>query len=345
VLLVRKLRIHIGPILLASGLVLVLFLWQWLESASAGRTLSGSSLPGLIAGIVAAAIILFELLLWPRKRLRRFRLFPTKFWLASHLWLGLATGPLAFVHSGYRFGGMFTTILTFLLLFVIASGVYGWCMQVLIPKWMLGNLPFETIASQIDDVSLQTVLDARRMLTVAYGPKPEGLARLVNLDSVSAVMRGSSMERDSEGNVRQIIVGAIQRRGDQRALLDVGEETELPASDGREIWRQYASVIEPFLLRGTSLPGTEPSTQAQLASPLNTLQKANNWFGLLQDSCSPSAVSVVNRLKKMCEQRHQFDLQRRAQNWLHGWIAFHAGVSVMLGILLITHIVLALKYM
>ncbi|MEQ1827403.1 MAG: hypothetical protein ABL921_15705 [Pirellula sp.] len=330
---------------LAIALIVVLAIWQSWASRTAGRFVSGSSLPGLVAGSVAALIILFELLLWPRKRLRRFKLFPTKFWLSAHLWLGLATGPLAFIHSGYRFGGTFTTILMWLLLLVLASGVYGWIMQVVIPRWMLGNLPFETIASQIDDVSIQSALDARRMLTVAYGTKPEGLAKLVDLDEISASMRGSSMQRDQDGNVRQILVGAIQRRGDQRSMLNIDNETEFNLADSKEVWRQYASVIEPFLLHGTGRSVGDIKTRTSQPLTLSSPQKTMDWFSMLKDSCSPSAVSILERLQQLCDQRHQFDAQRRAHAWLHGWIAVHAGISVMLGILLISHIVLALRYM
>ncbi|MCY2979888.1 MAG: hypothetical protein NTU79_14570 [Planctomycetota bacterium] len=346
VLLVRKLRIHIGPLLLAVILVLGLAVWQLWASRSSGTIVTGSSLPGLVAGSLAASIIFFELLLWPRKRLRRFKLFPTKFWLSAHLWLGLSTGPLAFIHSGYRFGGTFSTTLMCLLLFVLASGTYGWIMQIIIPKWMLGNLPFETIGSQIDDVSIQSALDARRMLTVAFGPKPVGLTKLANLDEISAKMRGSSMVRDQDGQVRQIVVGAIQRRGDHRSLLKMeNTEMEFNPLDGSEVWRQYASVIEPFLLRGIPLSKDKTNARSNRLSPLRTPRKANDWFGLLRESCSLNAGTILESLEQLCEQRHQFNAQRRAQAWLHGWIAIHAGVSVMLGVLLITHIVLALKYL
>ncbi len=345
-LLVRKIRIHVGPILLAVILIVGTAAWQRWASRSFGANVSGSSLPGLVAGSIAAAIIFFELLLWPRKRLRRFKLFPTKFWLSAHLWLGLATGPLALIHSGYRFGGTFSTALMCLLFFVLASGIYGWMMQIVIPKWMLGNLPFETIGSQIDDVSIQNALDARRMLTVAFGPKPSGLTKLANLDEISAKMRGSSMVRDQDGRVSQIVVGAIQRRGDSRSLLEMENvEMEFNSLDGKEVWRQYASVVEPFLLRGIPLSMENTSARSNRLSPLRTPLKTDDWFGLLRESCSLNAVPVLESLKELCEQRHQFNAQRRANAFLHGWIAIHAGVSVMLGILLLTHIVLALKYL
>jgi hypothetical protein len=154
-------HLHLGPILLASVLILVGWIWQFYLGPRDG-SVSGSSLPGLVIGSIAAGIILFELLLWPRKKLRKYKLGRTKFWVAYHLWLGLACGPLAFIHSGFRFGGTFSTVLMVLLLLVLLSGVFGWIMQVVIPRWMLGNLPQETIPNQIDDVSLLSALESRQ---------------------------------------------------------------------------------------------------------------------------------------------------------------------------------------
>ncbi len=307
---------------------------------------SGSSPPGLVIGSVAAAIILFELLLWPRKKFRRWKLFPTKYWMVAHIWFGLATGPLALIHSGYRFGGTFSSTLMFLLLFVLLSGIYGWVMQMVIPKWMLGNLPYETIVGQIDDVSVQAALNARRMLTVAYGPKPEGLKKLPNLDSLSAKMSGKVTIQHGRNEVKAIVIGAVQRRDSNRSRIEIDADNEFNADDGKELWKQYAAVIEPFVLEGITITDSDGTRlQAGEKSPVRTRQKSVDWFSLLRESCSAASRPIVEQLEDLTLQRHQYDSQRRAQAWLHGWIAFHASVSVVLGVLLVTHIILALKYM
>ncbi len=331
---------------MATLLVLLSGFWHAWYSSNSGRFASGSSLPGLVIGSVAAGIILFELLLWPRKKLRRFKLFPTKYWMVAHIWFGLATGPLAFIHAGYRFGGIFSSTLMVLLLFVLVSGIYGWVMQMVIPKWMLGNLPYETIACQIDDVSVQAALNARRMLTVAYGPKPDGLKKLPNLDSLSIKMSGAVTVPDGRKEVRAIVIGAVQRRDSNRSRIAIDVDNEFNADDGKELWKQYAAVIEPFVLEGISLSEEEGTRlQAGDNSPVKTRQKSVDWFSLLRDSCSATARPIVDQLEDLTVQRLQYDAQRRAHAWLHGWIAFHASVSVLLGVLLVTHIILALKYM
>ncbi len=347
-LLVRKLKLHLGSIVVAVSLISAGAFWQAWYSHQADRSPTGSSWPGIVIGSVAAGIILFELLLWPRKWLRRFRLFPTKYWMVAHIWLGLATGPLAFIHSGYRFGGTFSTTLMSLLFFVLLSGIYGWVIQMVLPRWMLGNLPYETITGQIDDVSIQAALNARRMLTVAYGPKPEGLRKLPNLDSFASDMSGVVTVRKGRQEVKAIVIGAVQRRDTKGLHIEVDSGNEFNAEDGLELWRQYATVIEPFMLSGIPLTYGEAlknQTHTNLKSPVRTRQKMIDWFSMLRDSCSSSAQPIVNRLEKLTEQRIQYDAQRRAQSWLHGWIAFHASASIVLGVLLVAHIVLALKYM
>ncbi len=344
VLLGRNQKLHC----LFAGLSALLVLggagWYALSSHWAGRWVGGSSPAGLVLGTIAALIIGFELLLWPRKRLRRKKLGPTRFWLAAHLWFGLATGPLAFIHAGYRFGGAFSSVLMWLLLFVLASGLYGWVMQIVIPRWMLGNLPSETITAQINDVLIQNSLDARRMLTVAYGPKPEGLTKLTNLNEQSLSYKGSRTSRDfATGEYQQIVVGAVQRRGPQRGRSTVESVQEVDAADARVVWNEFAAVVEPFLLGG--IPNLLIPTSKTEKDKLRTRQKTIEYFGLLRESSSMSSSSILDRLEELCEKRHQFDAQRKAQAWLHSWIAVHASASIILGVLLLTHIFLAIRYM
>ncbi len=347
-LLVRKMHLHYGPIALACLLIVGGGIWQFLVGPK-DSAVSGSSLAGLVVGSIAAGIILFELLLWPRKRLRKYKLGRTKFWVAYHLWLGLACGPLAFIHSGFRFGGTFSTILMVLLMLVLGSGVFGWAMQLVIPRWMLGNLPQETIPSQIDDVSLLSALESRQMLTVALGTKPPNTGKLVVLeDQLAALKAGSSLPSMSLAQdtpqldkSNAIVVGAMQRRDPQRVSIVQEMAGDLTPGDRLEIWKQYTLVIEPFLLKNI----VASSSQSSKRSPVRTLQMTQDWFKTLQDSCSPCVSPILDALQATVEQRLQFDAQKMAHAWLHRWIAFHAGISILLGVLLVVHIIQSLRYM
>ncbi len=324
-LLVKPIRYHLPWICLAIALILVSFGWHYQASIAAGRWVGGSSLAGLTVGSLAASIILIEILLWPRKRLRRYRLGRTKVWMSAHLWLGLATGPLALIHSGYHLGGMLSTTLMALLALVLISGIYGWVAQTLIPKWMLVNLPAETIASQIDHVSRQSVQDARTMLTVACGVSPSE-ARDILLDRWNTL-------GPEDGSGSTIVIGAVNQRGSLRGRTLVTTQVQVEPQDHATIWQQYSSVVEPFLLG------------EQLAqNSLGESSRSAQWFTMFRSSCSPSAEIVIDRLEDLCNQRRQFNTQRRANGWLHGWIAFHAGISVLLATLLIAHIILAIRF-
>ena len=63
--------------------------WYGFEWAGSGRLPGGSSRPGFVYGVVGGLIIVFELLLWPRKRVRSWRLGSAQSWLRAHVWLGL----------------------------------------------------------------------------------------------------------------------------------------------------------------------------------------------------------------------------------------------------------------
>src|SRR6202035_4104613 len=93
---------------------------------------SGSDGVGFVCGAIAGLIVLFEMLLWGRKKCRcRRRLFfliplgPARWWMFLHIWLGLLALPLAIVHSGFHFGGPLSAWVLALFLIVSASGVWG----------------------------------------------------------------------------------------------------------------------------------------------------------------------------------------------------------------------------
>jgi hypothetical protein len=44
------------------------------------------------------------------------------------------------------------------------------------------------------------------------------------------------------------------------------------------------------------------------------------------------------------EQRQQFDTQRRMHHWLHAWLPLHIGLSVAVSVLLVVHVLMALRF-
>ncbi len=183
------------PAALLTAACIFLYVRECLE---AGSLVGGGSFSGLVCGFAAGSVIVFEMLLWPRKAFRRLRLIPAKYWLAAHIWFGIASLPLAIVHTGFHFGGWLPT--TFLTLFVltIISGLYGLAVQNILPRWMLRNLPSETIYNQIDYVSEQTLADARQLLVTACGRKLTGDELLEDEPELEGAQTGT------------IVVGAVR---------------------------------------------------------------------------------------------------------------------------------------
>ena len=145
----------------------------WYVAATLGWTdwPSGSTRLGLILGLVAAAIIAFEMLLWPRKKLRGYRFGRARDWMFWHIWLGLVSLPLAVGHAGFRFGGPLTTVTLVLYLLVIASGIWGLALQQILPGKLLHGFASETIQPEVDRVMDYHRQEADELVTlVGAGP-------------------------------------------------------------------------------------------------------------------------------------------------------------------------------
>lgn len=145
---------------------------SWYFAARQGWTdwPSGSTTLGLLLGVFAAAIIAFEMLLWPRKKLRRYKLGRTRVLMYWHVWLGLACLPLAIGHAGFQFGGTLTTVVMALFLIVIASGVWGLALQQILPHKLLHDFPSETIETEVEAVMVHHLRAAVEQIAAETRP-------------------------------------------------------------------------------------------------------------------------------------------------------------------------------
>src|SRR6516164_5768605 len=126
--------------------------WYLSEAVGAAEWPGGSSAPGFTFGVAGGLIILFEFLLWPRRKVRTWRIGSAQSWLRAHIWLGLLCLPLLVLHSGLRLGGTLSTVLMALLVLVIASGVWGLILQNLLPKLSFparSQTQFENVAEAV----------------------------------------------------------------------------------------------------------------------------------------------------------------------------------------------------
>ena len=275
---------------------------------------SGSSAAGFTLGVLGGGIIVFEMLLWPRKLLRGWRLGRTQCWMAGHLWLGLLSLPLLLLHGGFHFDltrSTLAAVLMWLLVAVVLSGIWGLVMQHLYPRRMLDELPAETIHAQIPRVLAQYREQARRVVERVCGDAAEG-------DLGGEPFLVATATRQS---------GAIEGKTvlTQEALPRVPEAAPL-----REFYERH--VVPYFEDRPAS-------------SPLDVRGRAEALFGELERRLPTAAHPAARILATLCEQRRQFALQDRWHRRLHAWLGIHVALSLALTLLMVAHVVLALRYL
>jgi len=248
--------------------------------------------------------------------------------MTAHLWLGMLALPLLILHGGFHFNlarSTLSAVLMWLLVAVIVSGAYGLIVQNVLPRLMLERVPAETIYSQIGHILDQYRAEARRLVRATCGESPipgKGDGDSESLDEPGA----DSPYFAAVGTVRQ--VGRTQGK-----VVQVGiEAVWVPGSEALQAF--YRDQIEPYL---------RAKSGRRLA--LGSAAQAAVLFRSLKTRLRPQAHRVADRLADLCDQRRQFDLQARLHIWLHSWLVGHVALSVALTLLMIVHIILALKYL
>jgi hypothetical protein len=286
----------------------------------------GASPPGFAYGVAGGAIILFEMLLWPRKSLLRgWRLGRTKHWMTAHIWLGLLTIPLLLLHGGFHFSigtSTLAAVLMWLLVLVVSSGVLGLVLQNIVPRLMLDQVPAETIHAQIGHILEQYRAEASRLVDVTCGDPAASKGER----AMPAEVNPTFESRIGSGSLRQ--VGRVQGKVVQTST----QVNWVPGSE--ELRGFYRDQVDPYL-RARS------GTRMRLGS--QTQSRA--MFQALEARLPPAAHEAVKCLADLCDQRRQFDLQSRMHFWLHAWLGAHVALSVALTLLMIIHAVLALEYL
>ncbi|WZO96861.1 hypothetical protein EP7_003866 [Isosphaeraceae bacterium EP7] len=312
-------RLHRPWIALSTVILLASVAWFVLAGWNSARWPGGGSVPGLTFGLVGGGIILFETFLWPRKKLRTWRIGRVKHWMSAHLWLGLLCLPLLVLHSGFRLGGTLTTLLMADLVVVVASGIWGLAMQQVIPRMMLDELPAETIYNQIDRLAGMLADEADDLVAATCGVEVNtGLP--------------ADETAEPEEKVGYVTVGAVRSVGKLSGKIVQARvpATMVAGSVGLRILHE--SLIGPYLRAGGR------------SSPLGSAQKAALVFGDLRIKLDTAALPAIETLEGLVDQRRQFDRQIRLHRLLHGWLMVHLPLSIILVLLMAIHVWDALRY-
>jgi hypothetical protein len=335
--------------LVATVAIIVGYLWR---ARGQERWPGGSSDVGLLFGTLGGLIILFEIALWPRRwpGVRAWRILGrTQSWLMAHIWLGLLTVPLIWFHSGFTWGGNLSTVLAVLFIVVIASGVYGLVLQQFLPKMMLTDVPGETIASQVEAVVSQYVRESDLLVESLCGREIMiKRFRALNNPMLPADPTTGKPEREDEetehsleqelGQIDAPYEGFMSTAQGRRAvsglvLQNVPRDAELSTSQKRLVATAYVGTIRRFLKDG-------PTRR----SPLYRKLRATEYFADLKGRVDAVAAEAVHALEMRCESRRGFQRQKTYTWLLHSWLAVHLPLSIALGVLMLLHIFVALKY-
>jgi hypothetical protein len=287
-----------------------------------GRWVEPSSLPGVLLGLLGAAIIFFEMALYVRKKFRRFKGWPpvlwnVRVWLWVHVVLGIAVLPVILVHGKYGFGGFVPALTMALFLATIASGVWGLVVQQWLPQELIDSVPDETVASQVNRVAAAYV-----------GRKPVVWSKEHDRDRTGEIFRlleGLTLEGAEPGEVLPVPGGG--------AAVAARSEALVRGKPAEELWKFCEGLLVPYLERGKSS-----------GSPLASEYDARRRFTQLRESLPAEAFPAIDRLEELAQYRREWDAQRRVNGWLHAWVPVHLGLSAAMTGLMIVHAVRALKY-
>ncbi len=298
-------------------------LWCRLREA---RWPDGASLLGLIYGGLTAAIILFECLLWVKKR-KPFRtmrgLGPAVVWMRAHIWLGLLCLPLAVLHSGFHLGGWLTTGLALVFALVIVSGVTGALLQHWMPRQLTDQVGEETIHSQIDTIMHWHTVETACLIDDVCGlPERPLLTAVEHVDARRAVGQTPEFRTLTTG-------GSGHVRGTVLATRPAVERID-GAEPLRTFFRDEAAEYLLHGRRGTS----------RLLAPA----RAKAYFSDLGKRLPAAALPVLYALRDQCDRRRQLDRQARMHFWLHNWLWLHLPLSTALVVLVIVHALSAWRY-
>jgi hypothetical protein len=273
----------------------------------------GGSWPGLTYGVAGLALMIYAGVLGLRRKVPTWRLGRATTWMKGHLWLGLLSFPLIWLHAGFHLGGPLTLVLMVLFTVVVLSGIFGVVLQQFVPRLMMVEVPYETIYEQIDSVVAQLAAEAAALVASACGPLP------VTVPAMSEGPRGGG----------GLLAGQLTPRPTPRPLPPSAE----PLPGSKMLKDLYLTDIQAFL--ETNLP-----RDGRLVTPAH----AKLLFQQLRMSLLPPLQDTVNQLEAICEERWQLARQKRLHHLLHGWLLVHVPLSAALLLLAVAHAVIALRY-
>jgi hypothetical protein len=277
----------------------------------------GGSALGLTFGAIGFAFMVFAALLGARKRVPVWRIGRAQAWMRGHLWLGLLSLPVILFHGGFHFGGTLTSILMWLLIITVVSGVLGAALQHYVPRVMTTDVKLETIYDEIGNVQKLLREEADRGVESICGPLGVGKSASEEVLRAGGLSAARSMSIMSSGG----------------AVAAATETVILTEEECAFLRKFYLSEMRPFL-----------EQPRQHRSRLGDADKAHGAFSGLRTVMPQSAHTTLEDLEDICDEARQLVRQEQLHHLLHGWLLVHIPLSLTLILLGAVHAVMALRY-
>jgi hypothetical protein len=277
----------------------------------------GGSTLGLTFGAIGFAFMIFAALLGARKRVPVWRIGRAQAWMRGHLWLGLLSLPVILFHGGFHFGGTLTSVLMWLLIITVVSGVFGAALQHYVPRVMTTDVRLETIYDEIGNVQKLLREEADRGVESICGQLGLGKSASEEVLRAGGLSSARSMSTKSSGG----------------AVAAAAETVLLTEEECAPLRQFYLSEMRPFL-----------EHPRKHGSRLGNRDKAHGAFSGLRTRMPHSAQATLEDLEDICDEARQLVRQGQLHHLLHGWLLVHIPLSLTLILLGAVHAVMALGY-
>ena len=220
-------------------------------------------------------------------------------------------------NDGDHFGGALTSVLMWLLLITVVSGLVGAALQHFVPRVMTTDVKLETIYDEIGNVQKLLREEADGSVESLCGPL--GVGKSAKEDVQRAGGFGATRVRP-----------AIATGG---AVATAAETVVLSEEDCAPLRKFYLDEMRPFLERPKEHRGR-----------LRDADKAHGAFAGLQTLMPAAAHETLQDLEDICDEARQLLRQEQLHHLLHGWLLVHIPLSLALILLGAVHAVMALRY-
>ncbi|MHC4390515.1 MAG: hypothetical protein ACYS22_04260 [Planctomycetota bacterium] len=313
------------------GLVLSTIAYVIYAMATPGGP-KGDTWIGLGFGVAGTAMIVFAGVLGGRRKMITLRVGPLSAWLKGHLYLGALSLPMILFHGAFAFGGTLTTVLMWLLIVTVFSGIVGAILQHTIPSIMTREAGVsEATHGQLEQRLQNLRWDALQLMQQVVGKaEPELVKRakaFAETDSEPSPWRSPDVLDWEAQHLRK----EIKAVAEGRPALDHDPTTEEKA----HLMQFYRNAVAPYLDDPHNASGEARAMRRELdAALVFDIQRAQH------EELDP----VFHRLQEICGAVRDLLRQRWLHAWLHGWQVVHIPISVGLMVLMIAHIFMALRY-